>query len=159
MTNHQRIGCISNAHAGREFEAAACEYFNRVEGLQLTPSLSIKLGVPGNEPKAHRFDLGSNEPALLVECKSHNWTVTGNMPSAKVTVWNEAMYYFHLAPKHFRKILFVLEARHQRQNETTLAEYYTRTNGHLIPPEVAIFEYNPTKKVGRYVKSEKPISP
>jgi hypothetical protein len=150
MANHQRIGSISNAHAGREFEADAREYLYRVEGLQLTP-LEINLGVAGVKPKAHCFDLGSHQPALLVECKSHNWTVTGNMPSAKVTVWNEAMYYFHLAPTNFRKILFVLEARHSRQSET-LAEYYIRTNGHLIPVDVSIFEYNPVTKAGRYVK-------
>ena len=28
------------------------------------------------------------------------------MPSAKMTVWNEAMYYFHIAPKQYRKIMF-----------------------------------------------------
>ena len=73
------------------------------------------------------------------------------MPSAKVTVWNEAMFYFHLAPTNYRKILFVLEARHPRQPET-LAEYYTRINGHLIPADVSIFEYNPATKAGSYVK-------
>jgi hypothetical protein len=149
MTNHQRIGSISNAHEGRKFEAEALEYFRSVKGLNLTPSFSIPLGITGT-PKPHCFDLGGHEPALLVECKSHNWTVTGNMPSAKVTVWNEAMYYFHLAPAHFQKILFVLEARHQRQRET-LAQYYARIHGHLIPHNVSIFEYNPETKIGRYV--------
>lgn len=151
MTNHQRIGVISNAHAGREFEADAFEYFCRVEGLQLSSAVSVPLGAAG-KTKLHCFDLGAEEPALLVECKSHNWTATGNMPSAKITVWNEAMYYFHLAPKHYRKVLFVLEARHPKQTET-LAEFYTRTNGHLIPSGVAIFEYEPKKKTGRYVKA------
>ena len=88
---------------------------------------------------------------MLVECKSHHWTVTGNMPSAKVTVWNEAMYYFHLAPANFRKVLFVLEARHPRRRET-LGEYYVRTNRHLIPPDVAIIEYDAQLQTGRDVK-------
>lgn len=151
MTNFQRIGSISNAHAGREFEADAQEYFHRVEGLQLRPSLSLDLGVVGAKPKAHRFDLGSHDPAVLVECKSHNWTVTGNMPSAKVTVWNEAMYYFYLAPENFRKILFVLESHHPDKPKT-LAQYYTQINAHLIPIDVSIFEYNPITKSGHYVK-------
>jgi len=150
MTNHQRIGSISNAHAGREFEADALAYFAQKEGLLLTPSFSVSLGV-NNLRKSHRFDLGSNESAVLVECKSHNWTDTGNMPSAKVTVWNEAMYYFHLAPEHFKKILFVLEARHDRQPET-LAEYYVRINGHLIPKDVIIIEFNPVSKSARHVQ-------
>ena len=150
MTNHQRIGAISNAHAGREFEAEALAYFAEREGLHLFPSFSVPLGVAGIK-KLHNFDLGNQAPAVLVECKSHNWTVTGNMPSAKVTVWNEAMYYFHLAPPHFRKIMFVLEARHARQSET-LAEYYVRTNAHLVPADVSIIEYNTNSKNGRYVK-------
>lgn len=149
MTNHQRIGVISNAHAGREFEAEALKYFSEHEGLFLSPSFSIALGV-ADRRKAHSFDLGSSNPAVLVECKSHNWTATGNMPSAKVTVWNEAMYYFHLAPQHFRKILFVLEARHARQPES-LAEYYVRTAGHLIPTGVSVIEYNSDSRTARYV--------
>ena len=150
MTDHQRLDAISNAHAGRDFEADALEYFNREKGLQLIQSFSVAIGV-AEKTKSHSFDFGSQKPAILVECKSHNWTATGNLPSAKITVWNEAMYYFHLAPKRFRKILFVLEARHTRRAET-LAEYYTRINGHLIPSDVSIFEYNPTTKHGRYVK-------
>src|SRR5713226_145084 len=109
MASHQRIGAISNAHAGREFEREASEYFLRAESLALTSDFSIDIGV-GTGKKAHGFDLGSTNPPVLVECKSHNWTETGNMPSAKVTVWNEAMYFFHLAPSHFRKVLFVLRA-------------------------------------------------
>ncbi|HNA81417.1 MAG TPA: hypothetical protein PLL19_01810 [Thiobacillaceae bacterium] len=151
MTNHQRVGSVSNAHAGREFETVALSYFANEEGLVLTTSFSVSLGV-NYVRKPHRFDLGCKEPAVLVECKSHNWTETGNMPSAKVTVWNEAMYYFLLAPGHFRKILFVLEARHPRQRET-LAEYYTRINGHLIPRDVSIVEYNSISKSARYVKT------
>jgi len=149
LTNHQRVGSISNAHAGREFEAYALDYFARVEGLHLQPSFSIMLG-HGPAAKAHRFDLGSHDPTILVECKSHNWTVTGNMPSAKVTVWNEAMYYFHLAPPNYRKVLFVTEARHARQSQS-LAEFYVRTCGHLIPAGVSIIEYNPTSASARYV--------
>lgn len=150
MTNHQRVGAISNAHAGREFEAEAMSHFQRIEGLQLTPSFRIALGVAGAR-KDHCFDFGCAKARVLVECKSHNWTATGNMPSAKVTVWNEAMYYFHLAPKEYRKVLFVLEARHPRQSET-LAEYYVRINGHLIPTDVAVFEYNAVTRTGCCVR-------
>ena len=149
MTNHQRIGAISNAHAGREFEALARCYFSEHEGLELQPNFPVLVG-HGSRMKSHRFDLGSEDPAVLIECKSHNWTVTGNMPSAKVTVWNEAMYYFHLAPEHYRKVLFVLDARHTRQG-SSLAEFYLRTCAHLIPPRVSIVEYNPESKVVRHV--------
>jgi len=149
VTNHQRIGAISNAHAGREFEALARHYFSSHERLDLQPSFPVPLG-HGSATKIHKFDFGSEKPPVLVECKSHNWTVTGNMPSAKVTVWNEAMYYFHLAPKHFRKVLFVLEARHRLQSQS-LAEFYVRTHGHLVPPGVEILEYNPKTKDARNI--------
>jgi hypothetical protein len=149
VTNHQRIGSVSNAHAGREFEVLARDYFATHEGLRLRPAFPVHLGHAGRT-KSHRFDLGSEDPAVLVECKSHNWTVTGNMPSAKVTVWNEAMYYFHLAPVHYKKILFVLDARHSRQSQS-LAEFYFRTCNHLIPPGVTIVEYNPESQAVRHV--------
>jgi hypothetical protein len=151
LTNHQRVGAVSNAHAGREFEANAREYFLREEGLDLQGGVSVEIGV-GTLKKSHGYDLGSESPPVLVECKSHNWTETGNMPSAKVTVWNEAMYFFHLAPARFRKVLFVLRAQHPSKKET-LAEYYIRLYSHLIPQGVAVLEYDPSSKTGRYLKN------
>lgn len=148
MTNHQRVGAVSNAHAGREFEADALEFFKREEGLDLMSRLTVQIGV-GALKKPHSFDLGRESPSILVECKSHNWTGTGNMPSAKVTVWNDAMYFFHLAPAHYRKILFVLWAQHPSRTET-LAEYYLRLYSHLIPQGVSVIEYDPSRKKARY---------
>lgn len=49
-----------------------------------------------------------------------------------MTVWNEAMYYFLLAPIEYRKILFVLKD-YSPKRKGTLAEYFVRTNKHLIP--------------------------
>jgi hypothetical protein len=40
----------------------------------------------------------------------------GNMTSAKMTVWNEAMYYFHVAPSSYRKIFFIL--KHYRREQS-----------------------------------------
>ena len=151
MTNHQRIGAISNAHAGKEFETYAFEYFAAHHGLSLEKDFSVELGI-ANFTKAHKFDLASNAPPILVECKSHNWTETGNMPSAKVAVWNEAMYLFSLAPPTFQKILFVLEAQHAKQKDT-LAEYYMKVNRHLIPVDVETLEFSVTTKQARFIKS------
>ncbi len=60
------------------------------------------------------------------------------MPSAKLTVWNEAMYYFHIAPREYRKIFFVL--KHMRR-EVSLATYYLANYYHLIPDDVEFWEY------------------
>jgi hypothetical protein len=152
MTNHQRIGAISNAHAGREFEALANAHYLGVEQWKLQKNFPVSVGF-GERRKIHRFDLGCEDPPILIECKSHNFTATGNMPSAKMTVWNEAMYYFHLAPATYRKVLFVLEAVHQRQKQT-LASCYVRNYGHLIPSGVEIVEFNTQTKILRSVPNE-----
>lgn len=135
----QRIGSVSNAHVGRDFEAVAQEYFHN-QGFDLGRSYILPLGVSGKN-KNHHFDLGTGEPPLIVECKSHRWTTGGKVPSAKITVWNEAMYYFYLAPSRFRKVLFVLRDFSKKRGES-LAEYYVRINGHLIPAGVEILEYD-----------------
>ena len=85
---------------------------------------------------------------ILVECKKHTWTKGRNVPSAKMSVWNEAMYYFALAPQEYRKILFVL--KDTRKNET-LAEYYVKRYAHLIPDHTEILEYDSATKSARTV--------
>lgn len=67
------------------------------------------------------------------------------MPAAKMTVWNEAMYYFYVAPKEYRKIMFVL--KHNR-GEQTLAAYYIHTHRHLIPDGVEIWEFCEESQTG-----------
>lgn len=101
--------------------------------------------------KNHRFDLGTPsyvEEKIIIECKSHRWTSGDNVPSAKLTVWNEAMYYFHLAPLGYRKIFFILRDYSNKRNET-LGDYYIRTYGHLIPKDVEIMEYDEVNKLVR----------
>ena len=137
VNNFQRIGAASNAQVGRDFEAEVQKYFAK-HGVSLERDYRVLIG--HSRKKGRQFDLGADNPPLLVECKSHTWTTGGNMPSAKVTVWNEAMYYFHLAPRKFRKVLFVLRHLSERRRET-LAEYYVRNYGHLIPEGVEIWEY------------------
>jgi hypothetical protein len=135
--NFQRVGSVSNTHAGNDFEALARAFFEQ-QGISLVKNFTVPVGI-GELKKVHRFDLGSERPPVLVECKSHTWTQGGNMPSAKMTVWNEAMYYFHVAPANYRKIMFVL--KHSRR-DVSLAAYYLKTHGHLVPDAVEIWEYD-----------------
>jgi hypothetical protein len=105
----------------------------------------------GSTEKSHRFDLGSEDPPVLIECKSHTWTESDNKPSAKIAACNLAMYYFYLAPTRYRKVLFMLRSDYPRRSET-LAEYYVRNHAHLIPPSVSIIEYDAWPETARSIK-------
>ena len=76
INNFQRLGSVSNAHAGNDFEETAKDFFAE-QGLMLVRNCVVPVGV-GTAKKDHRFDLGSASPAALVECKSHTWTQGGN---------------------------------------------------------------------------------
>jgi len=67
-------------------------------GLELVLNHKVPCGL-GNKHKDHAFDLGSESPKVIVECKSHTWTSGGNVPSAKMKNWAEAMFYFHMPPQ------------------------------------------------------------
>ena len=140
----QRIGSISNAHVGKDFELIAQSFFQQ-QGLLLKANHKIEIGI-GAIKKGHFFDLGCDNQKVIAECKSHRWTTGENIPSAKLTVWNEAMFYFHLAPSSYRKIMFVLHDFSQRRN-LTLAEYYLKIYGHMIPKGVEFWEYKESEQL------------
>jgi hypothetical protein len=123
---------------GADFERVALEFFAK-QGIVLSRNFRVELGL--RRKKIHCFDLGAARERIIVECKSHRWTAGARVPSAKMTVWNEALYYFHLAPADFRKILFVLHDRRELGCESLLA-YYKRTYSHLIPDGVEFMEWD-----------------
>lgn len=141
---HQRVGAISNADVGAKFEKDASEYFKKQGITELSNNFSLEIGFSAKKKK-HCFDLGSDNPKIIIECKSHKWTEGSKVPSAKMTTWNEAMLYFYLAPKEFRKIFFVLHDKRQTTGESLVA-YYKRTYFHLIPENVEFFEFDESTK-------------
>lgn len=143
--NHQRVGAKSNAHVGREFEEAARLFFVET-GVLLQSGFSVDIGYKIKKP--HKFDLGSNDPPILVECKSYTWTQSGKIPSAKIRGLNEVMLMFSVTPKRYRKILFIL--KHLRR-DVTLAAHYIKTQGHLIGPNIEIWEFDFEQKHGERV--------
>jgi len=144
----QRKGAESNTQVGRDFEAKAQNFFAE-QGLHLHPGMALAIGINGR--KSHNFDLGDEQKKVVVECKAHTWTEGGNVPSAKMTTWNQAMFFFHAASLGYRKILFVLRDFSQKRNET-LGEYYIRTNHHLIPKDVEIWEYDEKLETAKKIK-------
>lgn len=136
--NFQRKGSTSNTHTGADFEKKAKAFFEE-RGIKLELGFAIELGI-SNYKKSHKFDLGCEAQKIIIECKSHRWTESYNVPSAKMHVWNLSMYYFFLIPNEYRKIFFCLK-HYSKKHKATLAEYYIKTYRHLIPPRVEIWEY------------------
>jgi len=60
------------------------------------------------------------------------------------------MYYFQAAPPEYQKILFVLRDLRRGTGES-LAAYYVRTYGHLIPFGAEVWEYDDTTQVAKRV--------
>ena len=145
----QRVGSSSNAQAGRDFEISAKSFFQS-EGLNLDLNIKVLVGISALK-KDHAFDLGCLKNQIVVECKPHKWTSGDNVPSAKLTVWNEAMYYFFALPAGYRKIMFVLRDFSVKRNET-LVQYYLRTYQHLIPDDVEFWEYDEISKCATQIK-------
>jgi hypothetical protein len=151
MNNFQRNGAASNTQVGDEFEKEALVFLNaQVIGLQRQFRLNI--GIEGKK-KQHKFDFGSEDPKVIVECKSHTWTESDRVPVAKMKAWTEAMYCFYAAPRDYRKIFFVLKNFSKKHNKT-LARYYLKAYDHLIPSEVEFWEYDPDSKTAEKLERE-----
>jgi hypothetical protein len=129
MNNFQREGSISNAHVGRDFEARSRTIL-AAHGILLGVNYKVPCGL-GSNKKMHTFDLGSEDPPVIVECKSQTWTKGDVVPSAKMKNWAEAMFYFHMAPPIYRKIFFVEQSLRVRTGESLLV-YFRRTQSHMI---------------------------
>lgn len=143
VTNFQRVGAVSNAHAGRDFENDVRSYWLESTGVQLQKNFPVQIGY--TKKRVHKLDLGGDDPPILIECKSYTWTTGGNSPSAKIRSINEVMLLFSLAPPHYRKLLFLL--KHMR-GETSLASHYVQSQGHLIGPGIEIWELDPETRNG-----------
>lgn len=139
-----------NPRTGSDFEVLVQAFF-ALRGVTLSRDFLRPVGMR-SEKRLHSFDLGSVNPPLLVECKCHTWTAGGNSPSAKLAVWNEAMFYFAAAPAHFQKMLLV---KRSLKGELSLADHYVTRFGHLIPSRATIVEYDNLAGIARLVFPEK----
>ena len=86
-------------------------------------------------------DIVNLEKRIVIECKCYTWTETGNVPSAKMGFANEAAFYLSFLPKETDKSIVMLKATHPKRSET-LAEYYFRTNRHLLG-SIKVCEFDP----------------
>ena len=70
---------------GAAFEGTVKAFSKRLVGIELKYSFSVEVGV-GEQKKAHKFDLGNDNPPIMVECKAHKWTESGNVPSFEIVI-------------------------------------------------------------------------
>ena len=140
------VGNADNPRRGASFEDTVLTFFDKWS-LKLRKGFPVPVGA-GDQRKNRKFDLGCEAPQTLVECKNHTWTESGNAPSAKFSVWNEAMLYFMVSRPDYRKILAVLLSV---RNGESLAAYYVKRFKHLVPSGVEIWEISSDGKEGHCV--------
>ena len=133
-----------NPGRGARFETLVQRFFAR-RRLPLQLHYSIPIGFDGKR-RHSRFDLGSERPPVIVECKRHTRQATDTVPAAKLAAWKAACLYFVAAPRGYRRLLVVL--RDMRRGQS-LAEYFLEHYGHVVPRGVEIWELAPTGRSGR----------
>ena len=117
-----------NTSKGREFQIKAAEILNQYFKVGFQIEFPVLIGLL---PKEHKFDLVSDDQQFIGESKNYSWTEGVNVPSAKIGFINEAVFFLQHLP--IEKKRFVVIRRESRTKHTeTLAEYYYRTNHHLL---------------------------
>ena len=76
----------------REFEKKCKSYWEQENNYDLTEPFPIEIG--HDIKKLHNFDYGNEYEKIVIECKCHSWTSTDKIPYAKLSSWNESMYFF-----------------------------------------------------------------
>jgi len=137
MSKFHRAGSASNDQDNIKFKNTISKLLSERLSINLEQGIKIPIGL--DSKKLKEFDLGSLESKVLVLCKSHTWTETGNVPSAKLNVFLNDMYSFHLAPKEYKKIFVILKDVHKKRG-ISLGEYYVTTKDHMIPRDVDFYE-------------------
>ena len=135
-----------NPRVGKEFQLAVKEWFEEAYTTSFDVERKIAIGRPA---KLHSFDISSLDESIVVECKCYTWTETGNVPSAKMGFTNEAAFYLSFLPDDTDRIIVMQHAEHAKRSET-LAEYYFRTNRHLLG-KITIYEFDLQTKEMRFV--------
>lgn len=137
-----------NPKNGADFQRAVQQYFIRTHGDGFELEKKIPIGDPA---KDHKFDIVNSKKKIVIECKRYTWTETGNIPSAKMRSANEAAFFLSFLPDTYEKYIVMLRSHREKRSES-LAEYYFRTNRHLLRKTI-IAEYDPAADTLRIVGS------
>jgi len=119
---------MSNRARGDAFHRYAAAALAKATGLTFDIDVALPIGTP---PKRHVFDLATRDHVYVGESKAFSWTVSGNVPSAKVTTLREAIQYLQALPAPAKTFIVMARSAHPLRRET-LAEYFVRLNVHLL---------------------------
>lgn len=126
-----------NPKNGAVFQEQVMKWFIKHHGNGYELEKKIPIGKPA---KDHKFDIVNMDKKIAIECKRYTWTESGNVPSAKMGFANETAFYLSFLPDSYKKYIIMLRSYNEKRKES-LAEYYYRTNRHLIG-EIIIAEYD-----------------
>lgn len=127
-----------NPKRGAVFQEQVLKWFQNHYRRPFEFDKKIAIGDPA---KNHKFDIVDAEKTIAIECKRYTWTKTGNIPSSKMGFANEAAFYLTLLSDKYEKYIVMLKSHHPKRQES-LAEYYYRTNKHLLG-NIIVAEYDP----------------
>ena len=139
-----------NLNDGKAFQLDVKRWFEDHYHFDFEIEKKIAIGSP---PKLHCFDISDRDAQIVIECKCYTWTKTGNVPSAKMGFVNEAAFYLSFLDPEVEKFIVMLKDERKEKNgrkQETLAEYYFRTNRHLLG-KIKIYEYDSAKNDMRLI--------
>ena len=139
-----------NPRVGKSFQIAVKEWFEATQNMPYQLEVPIPIGSPA---KLHRFDIADSNVNVVIECKCNTWTTSGNVPSAKMGFTNEAAFYLSFLPDAIKKYIVMAKSTHPRHTET-LAEYYFKTNCHLLG-KIRVLEYDVSSNEMRLIGKKK----
>ena len=124
-----------NPKVGRDFQQFVAQRLSDELNHLFTLEYPYGIGTPAHP---HKFDCVSEDRTIVVECKCYTWTVGGNIPSAKMAMLDEALFYMSFLPVDVTKIIALNKATSPDKAET-FAEYFFRIKRHLMR-DVQIYE-------------------
>jgi hypothetical protein len=118
---------ISNTEKGRLFQGKCQQALERALDRKLLREVSIAT----RSGASHRYDLATPERDVVAECKCYDWTVSGNVPSAKIVHLREALQRLRLLPEGVTRYLIIRKSAHLAKPES-LGAYFVRLNRHEL---------------------------
>lgn len=141
-----------NPRIGAEFQRKVRDWFSDEYNMTFNLEVQIPIGSKLFDPsqyKDHKFDIVSEDGVYVIECKRYTWTVSGNVPSAKMGFANEAAFYLSLLDQSHKKFIVMYKSPNEKRG-MTLAEYYYHTNKHLLG-DVIVAEFDPQNSTMRFI--------